>query len=93
MDTTETDDTATRSGTRVGLVMDTLRERIAARALLPGARVPSIRSMSDSLRVSKSTVVDAYERLVAEGVLAVRRGAGFFVAGHAPPLALAELGP
>ena len=89
----ETDDAATLPGTRVGLVMDALRARIAARALLPGARVPSIRSMSDSVGVSKSTVVDAYERLVAEGVLIARRGSGFFVAGHAPPLALAELGP
>lgn len=92
-DTFESTDSPMPPGTRVGLVMDTLRERIAARALLPGARVPSIRSMSDSLGVSKSTVVDAYERLVAEGVLVARRGSGFFVAGHAPPLALAALGP
>ncbi len=80
-------------GTRVGLVMDTLQARIAARALLAGARVPSIRTMSDQLGVSKSTVVEAYERLVAQGVLVARRGSGFFVAGHAPPLALAAIGP
>ncbi|WP_322102921.1 PLP-dependent aminotransferase family protein [Paraburkholderia sp. J41] len=79
--------------TRVGQVMETLRERIAARALAAGARVPSIRTMSEQTGISKSTVVEAYERLVAEGVLVSRRGAGFFVAGHAPPLALAALGP
>lgn len=81
------------SRTRVETVMDTLRARIASRALMPGARVPSIRMMADALRVSKSTVVDAYERLAGEGVLVARRGSGFYVSGHAPPLALADLGP
>lgn len=81
------------SHTRVGAVMDTLYERIANRSLMPGARVPSIRMMADALGLSKSTVVEAYDRLVGEGVLVARRGAGFFVAGHAPPLALADLGP
>lgn len=79
--------------TLVESVMQTLRGRIAARALVPGARVPSIRMMADGLRVSKSTVVEAYERLVSEGTLVARRGSGFYVAGHAPPLALADLGP
>jgi len=73
--------------------MDTLRERIAARSLAAGARVPSIRAMSEQLGVSKSTVVEAYERLVAQGALASRRGSGFYVAGHAPPLALGALAP
>ncbi|HDR9799664.1 TPA: PLP-dependent aminotransferase family protein [Burkholderia cenocepacia] len=81
------------SRTRVETVMDTLRARIASRVLMPGARVPSIRMMADALGVSKSTVVDAYERLASEGVLVARRGSGFYVSGHAPPLALAELGP
>jgi DNA-binding transcriptional MocR family regulator len=79
--------------TRVEAVMDALRERIASRALMPGARVPSIRTIAQASQVSKSTVVEAYDRLVAEGVLVARRGAGFFVSGHAPPLALADLGP
>ncbi|MFM0030857.1 PLP-dependent aminotransferase family protein [Paraburkholderia madseniana] len=81
------------TGTRVGTVMDNLRERIASRSLMPGARVPSIRTMTEALGVSKSTVVEAYDRLVAEGVIVARRGSGFFVSGHAPPLALADLGP
>ncbi|WP_260853910.1 PLP-dependent aminotransferase family protein [Paraburkholderia sp. BCC1886] len=83
----------TGGGTRVGTVMDHVRERIASRSLMPGARVPSIRAMTGTLDVSKSTVVEAYERLVAEGVIVARRGSGFFVSGHAPPLALADLGP
>lgn len=79
--------------TRVGAVMDVLYERIANRSLMHGARVPSIRMMADALGVSKSTVVEAYDRLAGEGVLVARRGAGFFVAGHTAPLALADIGP
>ncbi|APA87243.1 PLP-dependent aminotransferase family protein [Paraburkholderia sprentiae WSM5005] len=90
---TESGTKETVPGTRVGLVMDNLRERIASRSLMPGARVPSIRAMTDTLGVSKSTVVEAYDRLVAEGAIVARRGSGFFVSGHAPPLALADLGP
>lgn len=78
--------------TRVEQVMQAVRERIAARALAAGARVPSIRAMSEQMGVSKSTVVEAYERLVAEGALAARRGSGFFVAGHGAALARGKIG-
>lgn len=78
--------------TRVEQVMQALRERIASRALAAGARVPSIRMMSEQLGVSKSTVVEAYERLVAEGALIARRGSGFYVAGHALPGAQGAFG-
>ncbi len=87
------DESTERTGSRVAHVMQTLRERIASRALMPGARVPSVRAMAETLGVSKSTVVDAYDRLVAEGALSARRGSGFFVAGHAPPFALADVSP
>ncbi len=79
--------------TRVGLVMAAIRGRIADRSLGLGARVPSIRVTAAALKISKSTVVEAYERLAAEGVIAPRRGAGFYVAGRAPPLSVAAAGP
>ncbi len=80
-------------GTRVAHVMDSIRQRIAARQLVPGARLPSIRGYAAATQVSKSTVVDAYDRLAAEGVIRSRPGAGFYVAGHLAPLALAEIEP
>jgi DNA-binding transcriptional MocR family regulator len=44
--------------------------------------------------VSPSTVVEAYERLVAEGLIRARRGSGFYVAASVlPPLALAQAEP
>ena len=81
------------AGTLVERVMQAIRQRIAARTLAPGAKVPSIRGFAETLQVSKSTVVEAYDRLAAEGVIQSRRGSGFYVAGHLPPLSLAELGP
>jgi len=74
-------------------VMATIRQRIAARALTPGARLPSIRAFAQSMQVSKSTVVEAYERLAAEGTIRSRPGSGFYAAGQLAPLSLAEIGP
>ncbi|OYW97586.1 MAG: hypothetical protein B7Z14_17275, partial [Bosea sp. 32-68-6] len=80
-------------GTRVGAVMAAIRQRIAGRMLAPGARLPSIRAQAGTMAVSKSTVVEAYDRLAAEGVIEARRGSGFYVAGHALPFSPADLGP
>lgn len=81
------------SGTLVERVMQAVQQRILNRTLSAGARVPSIRGLAETLQVSKSTVVEAYDRLAAEGVIQSRRGSGFYVTGHLPPLSLAELGP
>lgn len=83
----------TRSGTLVERIMEVVRKRIAGRTLAPGAKLPSVRGMAAAMQVSKSTVVEAYDRLAAEGVIRSRRGSGFYVAGHLPPLSLAEIGP
>lgn len=73
--------------------MATIRQRIAGRSLTAGDRLPSIRSMAATLDVSASTVVEAYERLVAEGAIHARPGSGFYVTGQTAPLALSEVGP
>lgn len=79
--------------TRIGEVMAAIRARIAGRALLPGDRLPSVRAQAKAMRVSVSTVVEAYERLAAEGAITSRPGSGFYVAGPAAPLALSAIGP
>ncbi len=83
-------DNSAAAPTRVGFVIATLRARIDSRALGRGARLPSVRKLSDELCVSRSTVVDAYDRLAAEGAVEARRGSGFFVAAPPPPLVLAQ---
>ena len=56
-----------------------LRLRIDEHALKPGTRLPSIRRFALEKGVSRSTVVEAYDRLIAEGCVESRRGSGFFV--------------
>ncbi len=74
-------------------VMSSIGKLISSRQTGPGAKLPSIRDLAKRMQVSKSTVVEAYERLVAEGLIISRRGSGFYVAGHMPPFSLAETGP
>ncbi len=81
------------SGTLVTQVMQEIRDRIASHRLGTGARLPSIRQMAARMEVSKSTVVDAYDRLAAEGVIQARKGSGFYVSTHQPPLQLAAVHP
>ncbi len=71
--------------------MQAVRSKIASRALDAGDRLPSIRAFARALGVSPSTVVEAYDRLAAEGLIRAKRGSGFYVSQTAlPPLALAE---
>lgn len=81
------------SSTRVEMVMATIRQRIAGRSLTPGAKLPSVRGLAMTLKVSNSTVVEAYGRLVAEGAIVARPGSGFYVANQTAPLVLSEIGP
>jgi DNA-binding transcriptional MocR family regulator len=78
-------------GSRIAQVMTVLRQ--AAHVAAPEERLPSIRRLAQKQRVSPSTVVEAYERLVAEGLVAARPGSGFYAAGRQRPLALAQAGP
>ncbi len=80
------------SGSQTERVAGAIRQRIAARRLGPGDRLPSIRAMAGAMAVSASTVVEAYDRLAAEGAIRARRGAGFFVSQSAtlPPLSLVD---
>ncbi|WP_085316531.1 aminotransferase-like domain-containing protein [Derxia lacustris] len=60
-------------------------ERIEARVLRAGMRLPSIRACADELGVARATVVEAYDRLVAAGLVESRRGSGFYVAAPGEP--------
>ncbi len=62
-----------------------IRRQIDDRHLRPGGKLPSIRAFADTHKVSRSTVVEAYDRLVAMGYLQSRRGAGFYVTTPSRP--------
>ncbi|MEP6505309.1 MAG: GntR family transcriptional regulator, partial [Betaproteobacteria bacterium] len=53
--------------------------RIRQRLLLPGARLPSVRESARRHRVSPSTVVAAYDQLLALALVEAKRQRGFFV--------------
>lgn len=79
------------AGTRRQQVMEAIRARIAARTLLPGDRLPSVRAFAATMKVAPATVVDAYERLVAQGLIRAQRGSGFYVTeGLLQPLTLMQ---
>lgn len=71
-------------------IVGAIRREIDERHLRPGTRIPSIRSFAQQYRVSRFTVVEAYDRLVAMGYLHSRRGAGFYAQAPQP---IGELRP
>ena len=54
-------------------------ERIRTRLLAGGARLPSVRQCAQQQGVSASTVVAAYDRLLALGLVEARKNRGFYV--------------
>lgn len=52
--------------------------------LKPGTRLPSTRALAIQLNVSRNTVLNAYQQLIAEGYLVGRVGNGTFVARVLP---------
>jgi DNA-binding transcriptional MocR family regulator len=82
-----------RTNGRTAAVMEAIRRKLAAHVLTPGERLPSVRRFAASMRVSPSTVVEAYDRLAAEGLIHARPGSGFYVSGAVPRRALAEAEP
>ncbi|TAJ84102.1 PLP-dependent aminotransferase family protein [Reyranella sp.] len=73
--------------------MAAIHRRLASRTLTAGEKLPSIRKFARDMHVSPSTIVEAYDRLAAEGLIRSRPGSGFYVAGALPPVALADVGP
>ena len=65
---------------KVDQVVAWMGERVEMRFYAPGARVPSVRQLAERLSVSRFTIVHAYDKLVAAGVLVSRAGSGFYVA-------------
>src|SRR5256885_6868926 len=63
---------------------DELRHAILHGQLQPGTRLPSTRTLAEERGVSRNTVLNAYEQLLAEGYLEARVGSGTCVARSLP---------
>ncbi len=66
-----------------------LHERISSDDLPAGTVLPSSRELAARLSVSRATVVAAYERLAAHGLIRSRAGIGTFVTGRRIPASAA----
>ncbi|MDY0873917.1 aminotransferase-like domain-containing protein [Dongia rigui] len=86
-------DLTLESGSLTQRIAGALGKRMANGALGAGERLPSVRRLAGRLGVSPFTVVAAYDRLVADGLVVARAKSGFFVAGRTqtPPLSLDPL--
>jgi GntR family transcriptional regulator/MocR family aminotransferase len=63
---------------------DIVRKAILDRKLRAGARLPSTRALAAELEVSRTTVISAFDQLIAEGYIDGKTGAGTFVATSVP---------
>ena len=68
-----------RRGTLTEQIVKEVRRLVDEREIRPETRLPSIRQFAAAHGVSKFTVVQAYDRLVASGHIRSRHGVGFFV--------------
>lgn len=74
-------------------IYDQLRQGILAGRLGPGQRLPASRTLAKSLGLSRTTVIQAYDQLIAEGYLHTRPGAGTYVGDQLPEALLTAAAP
>ncbi|HEU5318751.1 MAG TPA: aminotransferase class I/II-fold pyridoxal phosphate-dependent enzyme [Chloroflexota bacterium] len=65
-------------------VYDGLREAILDGRLKAGERLPSTRTLAGELKISRNTVLAAFDQLLSEGYLQGARGSGTYVARVLP---------
>lgn len=60
-------------------IVSLMSERIVREEWVEDERIPSVRDLGTELGVNPNTCMRAYELLTREGVIANRRGIGYFV--------------
>ncbi len=61
-----------------------LRRAILERKLRAGTRLPSTRALAQELSVSRMTVINAFDQLLAEGYIEGKAGSGTFITASLP---------
>ncbi|WP_230661154.1 aminotransferase-like domain-containing protein [Psychrobacter sp. I-STPA10] len=67
---------------KTAAIVEWIKQRIDWQIYQPNERVPSVRKLAALLGVSSFTVSQAYEQLVATGILTAKIGSGYYV--HMP---------
>ena len=65
--------------TRVDRIVESVSAMLQAGRYKLGERLPSVRQAAATHGVSKNTMAEAYDRLVADGLLEARIGSGYYV--------------
>lgn len=60
-------------------IVDYAYARILADDWTPGQRVPSVRELSVEMSVNTHTILKAFDYLTDRGIIAARRGMGFYL--------------
>lgn len=61
-----------------------MRAAVLSRRLGPGTKLPATRGLAAELGVARSSVIAAYEQLLAEGYVAGRTGSGTYISNDLP---------
>ncbi|MFQ0814025.1 GntR family transcriptional regulator [Brucella anthropi] len=69
-------------------LVEQIRQAVLAGRLKPNARLPSTRALSVELGLSRTTVLAAFDQLIAEGYLEGRQGSGTRVVAELPDTSL-----
>ena len=64
---------------------DQIRYAAASGRLRPGDPLPSLRPLSEELRINRNTIAKAYAELEAQGILETIPGKGFFLKSNPSP--------
>lgn len=70
---------------KIDLIINSIVMQLRTGTLRRGQRLPSIREEAQRFGVSKNTIVEAYLRLVGQGILQARPGSGYYVAREPAP--------
>lgn len=65
-------------------VYDAIRHAILEGRLAAGSKIPSSRALAEMMAISRNSVIAGFERLLDEGYLITRKGAGTFVTESIP---------
>lgn len=65
-------------------IYENIRQAILSRRLKIGTQMPPTRYLAKEMKVSRSTLVNAFELLISEGYLVGKAGSGTFVARELP---------
>ncbi|HPT22436.1 MAG TPA: GntR family transcriptional regulator [Bacteroidales bacterium] len=71
-------------------IADNISERIMEGKYPLFEKIPSVRDLAIELGVNPNTIMRTYSKLQSDGILETRRGMGFYVAGDAKNIIIAQ---